>query len=177
MSVVERIVIPHGLELLPHAAEALAAFQAGARRMIWRWHRQGHKTQSAVALLAMAAYQEPGAYAFVSPTFRMSKQNVFLGLRHDGVPYLNVIPPALILDRNVADLTVTMTTRRAGKTSRLLFHSADDPDRLRGLALRGCVLDEFATMQTAEALHVVRPAIEAAGGWLAVTSTPKGLNH
>jgi hypothetical protein len=171
------IEIPHGVTLAPHATEALAAFQAGARRMAWRWHRQGHKTQTSLALLAVAAYETAGAYAFVSPTFRMSKMNVFHGLRHDGTPYLDVIPPELILARNENDMTLTMQTREAGKTSRLLFASADDPDRLRGLALRGVILDEFATMTTAEALHVVRPAIEASGGWLLIISTPKGLNH
>jgi hypothetical protein len=80
------------------------------------------------------------------------------------VPYLDVIPPELVLDRNENDMTITMQTQEAGKVSRLHFLSADDPDRLRGLALRGVVLDEFATMTTAEALHVVRPAIERRAG-------------
>jgi hypothetical protein len=56
------------------------------------------------------------------------------------------------------------------------FLSGDQPDRLRGLAVLGCVADEFASWDTDEALRVVRPSLATHNGFLVVTSTPRGLN-
>jgi hypothetical protein len=40
---VERVQLPHRLHFLDHQREAIQAFQAGAKRAIWRWHRQAGK--------------------------------------------------------------------------------------------------------------------------------------
>jgi hypothetical protein len=39
----ERIRLPHGVEFYDHQAECVQAFHEGARRMIWRHHRQSGK--------------------------------------------------------------------------------------------------------------------------------------
>jgi hypothetical protein len=88
-----------------------------------------------------------------------------------------VIPKPLVLDKNENEMAIVMATKEAGKSSRIVFRSADDPDRLRGPAYGGVVLDEFATQTTGEALDVVRIPLERAKGWLLITSTPKGMNH
>ena len=36
----ERVCVPHGLRFYDHQAECIRAFRNGARRMIWRHHRQ-----------------------------------------------------------------------------------------------------------------------------------------
>jgi hypothetical protein len=91
--------------------------------------------------------------------------------------HLSAIPAQVVLDRNENEMALVMATRVAGKTSRIVFRSADDPDRLRGPAYAGVILDEFATQTTGEALDVVRIPLERAQGWLLITSTPKGMNH
>jgi hypothetical protein len=54
---------------------------------------------------------------------------------------------------------------------------ASDADDLRGLHPAGVVIDEFSTCKGPEALHTLRPVLTAAGSWLLITSTPRGLNH
>lgn len=174
----ERVQLPAGLALYEHQRAAVGAWQAGAKHMIWRWHRQGGKGLGALALLVVGAFQRPGLYAHVSPTRDLGRRNVW-DARDPlaGRPYLDVIPPELIVEKNEAELSIVLHTQEAGKTSRIELISAEDPDRLRGPAYAGVVLDEFATMPSAEPLHVVRPALARSGGWLLVTSTPKGMNH
>ena len=126
----------------------------------------------------MAAFTRPGPYAVVSPTSGLARENFWDARDPDtGAPYLDVIPPELMVDKNENEMALVMATRQAGKTSRIVFRSADDPDRLRGPAYAGVVLDEFATQHDATALDVVRIPLERAKGWLLITSTPKGMNH
>lgn len=175
---VERVRIPHGLRLYRHQEETIAARLAGHRWRIANDHRQSGKDQTAIVDLASAAVEEPGIFAYIAPTFAMARQIAWDGVRaSDGLSYLSVIPEALIAERNEAEMALTLRTRHPGKLSRILFRSGDSPDRLRGLPLKGAVLTEFAQFQGPEALDVVRPALNASGGWLLVLSTPLGLNH
>ncbi len=175
----ERISIPDGLDLYRHQREGIDAVRDGARWSIWLWHRQSGKGLASLCLLASAAFDRPGLYAHVSPTFSLARRNVWDARSPlDGRPYLDLIHPALVVEKNEAELSLVMRTRESGKTSRIELLSAEDPDRLRGPAYAGVVLDEFATYASgAEALHVVRPALAASAGWLLITSTPKGMNH
>src|SRR5262249_4329107 len=87
----ERIRIPR-LDFYAHQREAIAAWQAGARLMIWLWHRGAGKGRGALALLALAAWQQPATYLFVSPTHRMAGETVWDAIDpHTGEPYLALI--------------------------------------------------------------------------------------
>lgn len=174
----ERITVPAGLTFYDHQRECIEAYQAGARRLITNHHRQSGKGLLSIGFTSMEAFQRPGTYMIASPTRELCRENYWDAINPDtGVRYLDVIPPPLIVDQNENEMAITMATAVAGKTSRIVFRSADDPDRLRGPAFAGVVLDEFATMPGREPLDVVRIPLERAGGWLLITSTPKGLNH
>lgn len=175
----ERVQLPHRLRFYDHQREAIQAFHEGARRAIWRWHRQGGKGTGALAHVGMAAFEKPGTYLVASPTTQLCRENYWDAVDPDsGEKYLDLVfPPAIILDKNENEMALEIATAQAGKTSRVVFRSADDPDRLRGPAYAGVVLDEFATMPGREPLDIVRIPLERAGGWLLITSTPKGLNH
>jgi hypothetical protein len=175
---VERITVPHGLTFYDHMAEGIRAYHEGARRMIWRWHRQAGKGLGGLGFTSMAAFEKPGTYMIASPTRELCRENYWDAIDPDtGRHYLDVIPPQLVVDTNENEMALVMRTQVAGQTSRLIFRSADDPDRLRGPAYAGVVLDEFATMPGREPLDIVRIPVERAGGWLLITSTPRGLNH
>jgi predicted phage terminase large subunit-like protein len=62
--------------------------------------------------------------------------------------------------------------------SRVLFRSADEPDRLRGPNLSGCWLDE-ASLMDKEAYTVAIACLREGGqqGWLSATFTPRGRAH
>lgn len=175
----KRIIIPHGLTLRPHQQRVIQARYAGHRRRIANQHRQAGKGIESLTDLTLAAFESGGAYALVSPTLNMSRRNVWDAVRaSDGVPYLDVIPKALILEKNEAEMSLTLATAQPGKVSRILFLGGDDPSRLRGLALKGCVLDEYAQFQGSTVLDTLRPILNASGGWLLVLSTPFGVgNH
>jgi hypothetical protein len=127
----------------------------------------------------MAAFERPGTYLVASPTKELSRENYWDARDPDsGERYLDLVfPSELVADTNENELSMELRTAKPGQTSRIVFRSADDPDRLRGPAYAGVVLDEFATMPGREPLDVVRIPLDRAGGWLLITSTPKGLNH
>jgi phage terminase large subunit len=146
--------------------------------MIWRHHRQSGKGLGGLSFTALAAFERPGTYMIASPTGELGRENYWDAINPDtGTHYLDVIPPPLVVDKNENERALTMRTAVEGQTSRLIFRSADDPDRLRGPAYAGVVLDEFATMPGREPLDIVRIPVERSGGWLLITSTPKGMNH
>jgi phage terminase large subunit len=174
-----RVVVPD-LTLLAHQQEAIEAWRAGARRMIWLWHRQAGKGLTALSMVAMAAWEKPATYMIASPTAALSRENHWDAINPDtGRRYLDIIPPELIIDCNQNELALVMRTKVPDQVSRIVFRpGGEDADRLRGPAYGGVVLDEYATYSCgAEALDVVRIPVERAGGFLLVSSTPKGLNH
>src|SRR5262249_59929688 len=90
---------------------------------------------------------------------------------------VDCFPRQLVLETNEAEKSIVLLTKVEGRTTRIVFRSADDPDRWRGPAYAGVVLDEFATMPGREPLDIVRIPLERSGGWLLITSTPMGMNH
>lgn len=60
--------------------------------------------------------------------------------------------------------------------ARIRLYGADNPDRLRGIYLDGCVLDEFGDMVPSLWTDVVRPALSDRNGWAIFIGTPKGRN-
>jgi phage terminase large subunit len=178
-SATERISLPAVLRFYDHQREAIQAFHEGAKRAIWRWHRQGGKGQGALGWTGMEAFARPGTYMIASPTASLGGENFWDAIDPDsGRRYIDLVfPPQIVLDTNENEKAIIIATAEAGKTSRIIFRSADDPDRLRGPAYAGVVLDEFSTMPGREPLDIVRIPVERAGGWLLITSTPKGMNH
>jgi hypothetical protein len=168
---VERVRVPAS-PLRSYQQAALIAWRAGKKNIILRWARQTGKGVTALSILACAAVGRRGAYCYISPTYGMSYRNVWAGVMANGQRYLDaVIPSQLVAQRLENEQALLLTNG-----SVIRFLSGDQPDRLRGLALLGAVADEFASWDTDEALRVMRPSLAAAGGFLVVTSTPRGLN-
>jgi hypothetical protein len=61
--------------------------------------------------------------------------------------------------------------------ARVRLYGADNPDRLRGLYLDGCILDEYADMRPSVWGEVIRPMLMDRKGWAAFIGTPKGRNN
>lgn len=59
----------------------------------------------------------------------------------------------------------------------ILFRTADQPDRLRGLTVSGCWMDEAGLMPREVYDVVLFTLREIPGAWLAATFTPKGKRH
>ena len=155
----------------------LAARRAGWRRRIANFHRQAGKDQAGLVDVVEAAVTQPGTYAYIAPTQAMADRIAWHGVRaSDGLPYLSIIPPRLVLDRNEADMRLTLATVEPGKFSVILFLSGDRPDRLRGLPL-GVRWSPSTPVRGAGGVRRDPARAEPLGGWGAVLSTPLGLNH
>jgi predicted phage terminase large subunit-like protein len=103
--------------------------------------------------------------AIVAPTFPMLRDGI--------LPLWNeIVPRGLIKQYLKSEMTAIMANG-----SRIIFRSADDPDRLRGLNLSWFWLDEAAYMDRAVwaiATATLREKGRAGKAW--ITTTPAGFN-
>lgn len=128
-------------------------------------HRRGGKTVAAINDLVKAALlcEKPSPrFAYVAPTFAQAKDVAWSYLRK----FTDPIP-----GREVAtsELHVTLPGDR-----RVRLYGADNYDRMRGIYLDGCVVDEPADMDPNAWFEVIRPALSDRRGWCVWIGTPKG---
>jgi phage terminase large subunit-like protein len=77
-----------------------------------------------------------------------------------------------LLDIHLSRLAVSLVNR-----AMIIFRTADDPDRLRGLTVAGAWLDEAALMPREVYEVVLFTLRQTPGAWLAATFTPQGQRH
>lgn len=106
------------------------------------------------------------SYLVVAPTYTMLRDVVW--------PRLLELGHRL---RWIREISRSRLIVRFSNGAQVLFRSADEPDRLRGLSVSGAWVDE-ASLVPREVVDVVRFALrEAMQAWLACTFTPKGRSH
>jgi len=113
-------------------------------------HRRCGKTFATLMDLLLHALRKPGGrYAYIAPLYDQAKTVAWDVLKGFARPVLASAP-------NEAELRVDLLSG-----SRISLFGGDNGDRLRGLGLDGCVLDEYADIPFAPALtHCARaPAI------------------
>lgn len=130
-------------------------------------HRRAGKTVACINDLIARAIQdrkENGRYAYIAPLFNQAKDVAWTYLKQYAEPLL-AVPP------NETELRVDLLNG-----ARIRLYGADNPDRLRGIYLDGCILDEYADMVPGVWGQVVRPALADRQGWATFIGTPKGRN-
>ncbi len=85
---------------------------------------------------------------------------------------LSTLPQELVVKKNEQELIVTFAN-----DSRIEIKGADNEDSLRGVALDGVVLDEYAFMKRNVFDRIIRPALADHRGWGIFIGTPYGYNH
>lgn len=140
------------------------------RFKVHRWHRRARKTTLGInKLIRAAAATKNETYAYVAPTYKQAKSIVV----RDPMMLPRYLPiPALSKPFNESELTATFRTG-----SILRIFGADEPDSLRGIRMKGVVLDEFALMKREVFDEILYPVILESGGWCDFLFTPKGRNH
>lgn len=131
-------------------------------------HRRSGKTVASLNDLVIRALDErkpDGRYAFVAPFYNQVKDIAWKYLKEYTAPVAIETP-------REAELSVLLFTG-----ARVRLYGADNPDRLRGIYLDGCVLDEFADMVPELWSEVVRPALSDRQGWATFIGTAKGKNE
>ena len=130
-------------------------------------HRRGGKTVLAIMLLvskALRASTQAPRFAYIAPEKAQAKRVAWDMLKR----YATVVPGTKVSE---VELWVEFPNG-----ARINVDGADDPDRMRGIYLDGCVLDEVADMKPIVWGEVVRPALSDRKGWVLFIGTPKGLN-
>ncbi len=110
------------------------------------------------------AIYNPGLYWIISPTYRQGKQIHWIDLKKD-------IPPELIEYKNEQELSIHLING-----SRIELKGADNEDALRGVGLKGVVLDEAADQKPMVWEEIIRPTLVDSQGWAIFIGTPKGFN-
>lgn len=115
-------------------------------------------------VLYKAMFGETGLYWIVNPTYRQGKQIHWADLKKE-------IPYELVSYKNEQELSIHLKNG-----SRIEIKGADNEDSLRGIGLKGVVLDEAADQKEKTWWEIIRPTLLDSEGWAVFIGTPKGFN-
>ena len=110
------------------------------------------------------AIYNPGLYWIVNPTYRQGKQIHWRDLKKE-------IPEELVKYKNEQELSIHLING-----SIIEIKGADNEDALRGVGLKGVVLDEAADQKPLVWEEIIRPTLVDSEGWAIFIGTPKGFN-
>lgn len=135
-------------------------------KVICAGRRSGKSVLSQLVVINWAQ-ETPGNYYIVSPTYKQAKSIHWNEIR-------KYIPQGLIEKTNETELSITLKNG-----SIIELKGAENPDALRGIKLRGLVIDEIASIRNWEWLwkEVLRPTLTDYSAPAIFISTPKGYNH
>lgn len=127
--------------------------------------RRFGKTYLAITRLLTWALEKPnGLFYYVTATYRMAKQIAWVDLKR-------MVPRNALTSKNEQELSVELING-----ARIYLKGAEDPDRLRGVSLSGCVIDEAAYVRQDAWTMVLRPALSDQQGPAWFITTPAGEN-
>lgn len=135
-------------------------------RVVCAGRRSGKSVLSQLQVLTWAN-EQVGKYWIVAPTYKQAKQIHWEGIQH-------YVPAKLVEKKNEVDLSLTLQNG-----SLIELKGAENPDALRGVKLRGLVIDEIASIRNWNWLweEVLRPTLTDYAAPALFISTPKGYNH
>lgn len=162
----------------PHQEELQRQlYQVGKRYLyVWRPRRSGKEVES-WNLLIQSAITDPGLYLMIYPTNVRARMVLWDGsiIKDDGttLKFIDMIPRKLVKGRpNDHDMVIKL---KNGSVIKVLGSDVD-PDKLRGINVRGAVLSEFA-FSDPRVMHILMPIFRLNKGWLLLQTTPNGMNH
>lgn len=135
-------------------------------RIVCAGRRWGKSVLSRMVVLKWAVEKE-GLYWIVSPTYKQSKMIHWRDFAKE-------IPPEWIKKKNEVELSLSLKNG-----SVIELKGAENPDALRGVKLRGLVIDEIASIRNWSWLwaEVLRPTLTDYEAPAVFISTPRGFNH
>lgn len=135
-------------------------------KVIVAGRRAGKSVLSRLTILKWAT-ENVGRYWIVSPTYKMSKMIHWREL-------IKEVPREWVAKKNEVELSITLTNG-----SLIELKGAENPDNLRGVKLRGLIIDEIASIRNWDWLwsEVLRPTLTDYEAPAMFISTPKGFDH
>jgi len=139
----------------------------------YRWsvlvcHRRFGKTVCMINHLirsALLSKQKNPRYAYISPTFKQSKSIAWDYMKQftAKIPYTKF---------NETELRVDLPNN-----ARITLLGSENSDGLRGIYLDGCVIDEYANVNSKLFPEIIRPALSDRKGYCVFIGTPQGMNN
>jgi hypothetical protein len=130
-------------------------------------HRTFGKSYFAAYWLITSALKGPrnAEYMFIAPEKSQAKKIIWrkLLVMCENIPGIRVVE---------AELTIHLPNKAV-----VYLDGAEDPDRLRGRHVHGCVLDEVGDMSPETWFYAVSPTLQAHNAKCLMLGTPKGKNH
>ena len=137
-------------------------------------HRRFGKTVGSineVVKKALKNTKRAPQYCYLGPFRNQAKLIAWESLKY----YAGAIPGTKV---NESELFVEFPTLHAGSPgAKIMIVGADKPDRLRGIYLDGCVLDEYAQVKQNVYGEIIVPALADRNGFAYFIGTPKGQNQ
>lgn len=178
--------LPH-----PHAKQR-AFMRSGKRFMALVWGRRSGKSLGIALYTMLKAIETQGNYYIIAPTYKQAKSiywqdilkvmvpGAIIKKTDEGELYLQFKPVGYKLNTKALlgyDIDVQHDPNMPPST--IYLKGADNPDSLRGVSLRGAVLDEFAFFKNGGDVwrKIVRPALGDKRGWAIFSSTPDGVHN
>lgn len=163
--------VPYGFAPREYQLPALMALESGINRACLIWHRRAGKDLCFLNHTIKQMFSKVGAYYYFFPTYAQGKKVIWDGMDNSGRQFLDYFPPGTIKRKDSQDLQVTLLN---GSLFQII--GTDKFDNIRGTNPVGCVFSEYA-IQNKRAWDLVRPILDANGGWAAFIYTPMGKNH
>jgi hypothetical protein len=124
--------------------------------------RRWGKTIFAINELEKAALVNPGQYWYIAPTYVQAEMIAWELLKY----YSQEKIVKKIWENKLKIQFIT--------NGSIQLLGADKPDRLRGVGIKGAVIDEFADIKRTLWPQVIRPTLADSKGWAVFLGTPKG---
>ena len=175
----------------PHAKQR-EMMLSPARFKALVWGRRTGKSLGIALYTMLKALDSPGNYYIIAPTYKQAKSIYWKDI-------LKVLIPDAIIKKTdewelyvefkkvhykletkeILGYDIDTDHSKFDAPSTIYLKGADNPDSLRGVKLRGAVLDEFAFFQYANDTwrKIVRPALADQRGWAIFSSTPDGVHN
>ncbi len=165
------------LKLRPYQLEAQRKlFIDEVKRFFLVRPRRSGKEVESWNFIVQAAIQDPGLYMMIYPTNVRARIILWEGAISfpDGtsLKFLKMIPPEMIAKINNQDMSIDLIN---GSIIRVIG-SDIDPDKLRGVNVRGAVFSEYA-FSDPRVLHILMPVFRQNNGWFILQTTFNGMNH
>lgn len=146
-----------------------------SRFFLVRSRRSGKEVES-WNMIIQGAIEAPGLYMQIYPTNVRARIVLWEGsiTLDDGssVKFLDMIPKKFIASINNQDMSIRLIN---GSMIRVIG-SDIDPDKLRGVNVRGAVFSEYA-FSDPRVLHILMPVFRQNRGWFILQTTFNGMNH
>jgi phage terminase large subunit len=166
------------LDLRPYQLEVQdALWNKGTKRFFLVRPRRSGKEVESWNMLIQGAVTEPGLYMMIYPTNVRARLVLWEGAitmpNGRSLRFLDMIPSELLAGNpNNADMSINF---KNGSIIRVIG-SDIDPDKLRGVNVRGAAFSEYAYSDP-RVLHILMPVFRQNNGWFILQTTFNGQNH